>query len=202
MCEPISASTLAIASLTMGAVGTGVSVLGQLNQQAAMGAQQNYLAQQSRQRQMLAQQQAQDAILRGQIAEQKQRDTTAQRIGTQQATLAAQGTDLEGSPTDILGDTARAGEQDALTIRNNAAREAWGYKMQGAGYGADATMRESWSPSYLGAGASLLMGSSSLADKWSKFQQTDPYGGVTVGGAPAGGYGGYAGYANSLPGFS
>ncbi|MCW5738195.1 MAG: hypothetical protein KIS73_29000, partial [Enhydrobacter sp.] len=75
---------------------------------------------------------------------------------------------------DILGDTKRAGEQDALTIRHNAAREAWGYQVQGAGFGADATMRESWSPSYLGAGTSLLMGASSIADKWRRFQTTDP----------------------------
>lgn len=170
---------LPIASLALGAVGTGLSVVGQMNQQAAMGAQQNYLAQQSRQRQMLADQQARDAIQRGQVAEQKQRDLTAQRIGTQQAALAAQGTDLAGSPTDILGDTARAGEQDALTIKNNAAREAWGYQVQGAGYGADASMRDTFRPSYLGAGSSLLMGASSLADKWAKFQQTDPTGSTT-----------------------
>ncbi|MCW5737790.1 MAG: hypothetical protein KIS73_26960, partial [Enhydrobacter sp.] len=131
----------------MGAIGTGAGFVGQMNQQAAMGAQQSYLAQQARQRQQLADQQARDAIQRGQVAEQKQRDLTAQRIGSQTAALAAQGTDLEGSPTDILGDTKRAGELDALTIRNNAAREAWGYQVQGAGFGADATMRESWSPS-------------------------------------------------------
>jgi hypothetical protein len=164
-------------SLGLGALGTGASVLGQINQQSAAGAQQNYLAQLSRQRQQLADQQAQDALQRGQVAEQKQRDLTAQRIGTQTAALAAQGTDLEGSPTDILGDTARAGEQDALTIRNNAAREAWGYETQAAGSGADAALRESYEPSYLGAGTSLLMGASSLADKWDRFMQTDPTGG-------------------------
>jgi hypothetical protein len=199
MCDAIS---IGIAGLALSAVGTGVGVMGQMNQQAAAGAQQSYMAQLSRQRQQLAEQQARDAEQRGEVAEQKQRDLTAQRIGTQRAALAAQGTDLEGSPIDILGDTARAGEQDALTIRNNAAREAWGYRVQGAGFGADASMRESWSPSYYGAGSSLLMGASSIADKWRKFQDIDPSGGVTAGPAPAGGYGGYAGYANSLPGFS
>lgn len=171
MGDPI---TIGIASLALAGVGTGASVLGQINQQAAMGAQQSYMAQLSRQRQALADQQAQDAIQRGQVAEQKQRDLTKQRIGTQQAALAAQGTDLSGSPTDILGDTARAGEMDALTIRNNAAREAYGYKVQGAGFGADASLRDSFTPSYLGAGTSLLMGSSSIADKWSKLINKDP----------------------------
>jgi hypothetical protein len=164
----------AAASLALGAVGTGLSVMGQINGQAAAGAQQGYLAQLARQRQQLAEQQARDAIQRGQVAEQKQRDLTAQRIGTQQAALAAQGTDMEGSPTDILADTARAGEQDALTIRNGAAREAYGYRVQAAGYGADAALRESFEPSYLGAGASLLMGASALAEKWKRFVETDP----------------------------
>lgn len=192
MCEPISWATAA--SLALGAAGTGASVLGQINSQAAAGAQSSYMAQMSRQRQALAQQQADDALRRGQIAEQRQRDLTGQRIGTQQAALAAQGTDLEGSPTDILGDTKRAGEFDALTIRNNAAREAWGYQVQGAGFGADASLRESFRPSYLGAGASLLMGASSLADKWRKYQQVDPgesYGGITT--MKMGGPDGYGG---------
>jgi hypothetical protein len=161
-------------SLGLGAIGTGTSVLGQINAQAAAGAQQSYLAQFARQRQQLAEQQARAAIQRGQVAEQKQRDLTAQRIGTQQAVLAAQGTDMAGSPTDILVDTARAGEHDALTIRNNAAREAYGYRVQAAGYGADAALRESFEPSYLGAGASLLMGASALAGKWDRFIQTKP----------------------------
>ncbi len=164
----------AAASIALGAIGTGLSFKGQVDSQAAAGAQQGYLAQLSRQRQQIAEQQAADALQRGQVAEQKQRDLTAQRIGTQQAALAAQGTDLEGSPTDILGDTARAGEQDALTLRNNAAREAWGFQVQGAGYGADAALRESYEPSYLGAGASLLSNASSLAEKWDRFNQTDP----------------------------
>lgn len=171
-----TATVIAAAGLAASVAGTGFGFMSQMNAQAAAGAQQNYLAQQDRQRQMLAQQQAADATQRGEVAVQKQRNLTAQRIGTQQATLAAQGTDLAGSPTDILGDTARAGEQDALTVRSNAAREAWGYQVQGAGYGADASLRSSFQPSYLGAGSSLLMGASSLSDKWTKFMQTNPGG--------------------------
>jgi len=177
-------------SLGLSAIGTGASVLGQINQQAAAGAQQGYLAQLARQRQQLAEQQARDAIQRGQVAEQKQRDLTAQRIGTQTAALAAQGTDLEGSPIDILSDTARAGEQDALTIRNNAAREGRSYEMQAAGYDADAALHESFQPSYLGAGTSLLMGASELAGRWKNFQNNEPssYSGMATAGTPGSPY--------------
>ncbi len=192
-------TAVAVAGLALSAAGTGIGVLGQMNAQAAAGAQANYMAQLARQRQQVADQQARDARQRGDVAVQRQRDLTAQRIGTQTAALAAQGTDLEGSPTDILGDTARAGEHDALTLKANAAREAWGYRVQGAGFGADAALQGSFRPSYLGAGASLLSGASSLADKWARFQW--PGDGITAGPAPAGGYGGYEGYANTLPGF-
>ena len=45
--------------------------------------------------------------------------------------MAANGVDLSsGSPLDILGDTAMYGELDALTIRSNAEREAYGYRVQ------------------------------------------------------------------------
>ncbi len=167
-------TVIAGASLALAAAGTAMTVKGQMDAQAAQGAQQGYLANLARQRAGIAAQQAADARQRGEIAVQKQRDLTGQRIGTQTAQLAAQGTDLEGSPTDILGDTARAGEHDALTIRSNAAREAWGYEVQGAGFGADAALRDSFQPSYLGAGASLLSGASGIADKWSKFRHTSP----------------------------
>jgi hypothetical protein len=201
MSGGISAATIiAGASLAVGAAGTAMSAMGQAQQQQAQqqamamqGAQAVYAGQVARQNQTFAQQQgerqAADAKARGEVAEASRRRLMGQQIGEQQARLAGQGTDLEGSPTDILGDTAAAGEFDALTIRSNAAREAYGYKlsgeMAGAGYGNDATMagykagNSSYTPSYLGAGASLLAGASNLGEKWLRFQQNDP-GSVTV----------------------
>jgi hypothetical protein len=185
ICEP---TTLAVASLAMTAVSTGVGFIGQMNQQAAAGAQSNYLAQMAQRNQQIYDMQAKDATDRGQVQEDRQREKTAQILGTQRAALASQGTDLAGSPTDILADTRTAGELDALTIRSNAAKEAWGYKVQAANAGAEASMRSSFQPSYLGAGASLLAGASGIADKWSRFKYSaggsagaDPY--VTNGSA-------------------
>ena len=186
---------LPIAALAMTAISTGMSVMGQMGQQQAQQQQASiqhahsvYQGQVARQNQTFAQQQgerqAADAKQRGEVAESQRRRLTGQQIGEQQARLAGQGTDLEGSPTDILGDTAAAGEFDALTIRSNAAREAYGYKlsgeMAGAGYGNDANMagykaaNSNYTPSYLGAGASLLSGASNLSEKWYRFQQSSP----------------------------
>jgi len=175
---------VAAASLTLAALSTAMSVAGQAKQQEAQSqaasaaqAQAVYQAQVARQNQQLAERQAADATQRGQVAEQNRRGLMGQQIGQQMAALAGQGTDLEGSPTDILGDTAAAGEFDAQTIRANAAREAYGYTVQGLSYGNTAILESTraanstYTPNYLGAGASLLSGASTLADKWKQFQE-------------------------------
>lgn len=76
--------------------------------------------------------QADDALERGRKAEGRNRIDVRRTIGAQRAGLAASGVDIsaDGSAIDLIADTARLGELDALTIRNNAAREAWGYKVQ------------------------------------------------------------------------
>lgn len=51
-------------------------------------------------------------------------------IGAQRAGYAAQGVELdEGTAKAVQTQSAGMGELDALTIRNNAAREAWGYRV-------------------------------------------------------------------------
>lgn len=171
------------AALALTALSTIMGVVGQVGQQnaqaqaaSANAAQARYQAQVAAQNQALMERQAAYATQHGQVAEENRRRLTAQQIGQAQARLAAQGTDLEGSPTDILGDTAAAGELDARTIRANAAREAYGYRVQGLGYGNEAILQNTragnstYTPNYLGAGASLLAGASPLADKWRNFQ--------------------------------
>lgn len=60
-----------------------------------------------------------------------QRVKTKQAIGTQRTALAANGVDVNsGSASQLQDDTAMLGELDALTIQNNAAREAYGYRVQ------------------------------------------------------------------------
>lgn len=74
---------------------------------------------------------AQDVLRRGEKEAQKVSVRTRQLIGRQRVSLAAQGVSLEsGSPLEIQEETAAQGAMDALTIRNNAWREAWGYKVQ------------------------------------------------------------------------
>jgi len=176
-------STATLLSLGLSAVGTAAGFAGQLQQQqaqqkaaASAAAQAVYQAQVARQNRDLMNRRADEALQQGRIAEESSRRLTSQRIGAQTARLVAQGTDLEGSPTDLLGDTAAAGEADALALRAKAAREAYDYQVAGVGYGntgvleTTRALNSTSSPNYLGAGASLLSGASTLAEKWRNFQ--------------------------------
>lgn len=74
---------------------------------------------------------AKDALTRGAADEQQQRIKTRQVMGAQRAALAASGVDVNsGTGSRILTDSAGLGELDALTIRENAMRSAWGYQTQ------------------------------------------------------------------------
>ena len=125
------------------AVNTGLSYMGSRSAASAAETQGNFEAGILRQNADITDQQAQDAIARGQIAEGRQRLDTKQQIGASRAALAAQGVDVGyGSANEVQSSEAQLGELDALTIRNNAAREAWGYNVQGMGYRQQAKLAE------------------------------------------------------------
>jgi hypothetical protein len=78
---------------------------------------------------------AEDAIIRGDKEAVKAKQLAKRIIGSQRAAMGAQGIDLEsGSALDIQEETASLGAEEALNIRNNAWREAWGYRAQGSEY--------------------------------------------------------------------
>jgi len=119
--------------------------------------------------------QATDAIERGGEQESNFRMGVRGMIGKQRAQLAAGNIDVSyGSAVDVQADTAYMGELDALTIRNNAAREAWGFKQQGAdlrrraeiarkeGVMLERQGREARTGAYWGAVGTVVGGSASL----------------------------------------
>ena len=73
---------------------------------------------------------AADALERGAIAENIQRERTQQLKSRQRAKFGASGVDISsGSAARTIADTAMIGELDALTIRSNAQREAFGLEV-------------------------------------------------------------------------
>lgn len=79
--------------------------------------------------------QAQDAIARGDLAAHEEGARTRGEMGAARAAAAAQGLDVgSGSALDVQANTATIGALDEATIRNNAARAAWGYTTEAADY--------------------------------------------------------------------
>lgn len=119
--------------------------------------------------------QAQDALERGQQNEANFRMGVRGMVGSQRAGIAAGNIDVGyGSAVDVQGDTAYLGELDALKVRTNAGREAWGYNVQASDLRAQAAIARktgvyaqkagnaAGNAAYVGAAGSLLTGSASL----------------------------------------
>ncbi len=123
MCDPVTA--LVVGSTLLSAKGA----IDQGNYQAGVASNNAKLQQYA----------AADATARGAIEEQQQRTRTRQLMGAQRAALAANGVDAStGTASNLLQDSAASGEFDALTIRANAAKAAWGYNTQAAAFKAEA----------------------------------------------------------------
>lgn len=177
------ASLLAIGSLTSTLIGAGTSAIGAASQGRAQAQAAQYQAAVARNNQAVAEWQAQDALARGRVAEQNQRMKTSQFTGAQRAAAAASGVDVNsGSAADLQADAAMLGELDALTVRSNAGREAWGHRVNAANAGANAGMLDWQGKQARAAGdwtavSSIIGGASSLADKWLTFKTkgVDPF---------------------------
>jgi hypothetical protein len=118
--------------------------------------------------------QAKDALARGMEEESRFRRGVQGMIGGQRAAIAASNVDVSyGSAVDVQADTAMLGELDALTIRTNAAREAWGFKVAAVDYQKRAEItrregvqlaaagREQQKAMFIGAGATIIGGGAS-----------------------------------------
>jgi len=132
MCTPAAAIVATIAS-------TAVSAYGSMQAGKAEEAQYNYQAAVDRNNAQVKQWQSDDALKRGKEEERRQRLMTAQKKGAQVVGFAANGIDLGSeNVAETLADTAMIGELDALTIRSNAKREAYGYQVEGSNFEASA----------------------------------------------------------------
>jgi hypothetical protein len=119
--------------------------------------------------------QAQDAVTRGAQEEARFRSGVRGMVGTQRAGFAAGNIDVgSGSAVDVQADTAYLGELDALQIKTNAAREAWGFTIQAqdlrkraeiarkTGVFLEATGRTQATTAYIGGATSLVTGAANL----------------------------------------
>jgi len=155
MCDIGIALTLA--STLLGAAGT-------IQQGQAQAAASEYNAKIGEMNAKMADRRARDALERGKVEEQQKRREISQLQGRQKAAMAANGVDLTfGSPLDAIVDTAVLGELDALTVRRNAAREAYDHEVDAVNRRAGANLdrmnaKAAKTGSYLSAAGTVLGG--------------------------------------------
>jgi hypothetical protein len=114
----------------------------------------------------LSEAQGNDALLRGSIEESQYRRHIAQVVGGQKAAFGKGNVAVSGTALNLLSDTAQIGEEDAQTIRNNAAREAWGYRNQASEASRWGANQEANSLS--SAGRTLLTAGSQSYGQWTE----------------------------------
>jgi hypothetical protein len=115
-CEPATIM-LAITAASAAASGYAQYESGQSQKKAA-----NYNAK-------MADMQAQDTLQRGADAGAERKQQARKMISTQTERMSGMGVSVNtGTPLGLLTETAGLGELDALTVQNNARREAWGLK--------------------------------------------------------------------------
>ena len=106
-------------------------------QAKAQESQGKYQKQSSEFNKSIAELQAEDALKRGNALSNKEKGIINQAIGVENTSYASQGVDVNSTvATQVNADTQRAGILNAITIKNNAWREAWGFKAQAIQYGA------------------------------------------------------------------
>lgn len=155
--------------MTVAAIGLGLSALSGVVGAVGSIAAGQYQAAVARRNQQVANENAKQEIEAGQAAAQQQQLKTAAVVGAQKAAQGANGLDVnQGSAVDVRASTEELGDLDALTIRNNAARKAYGFKTQAANYGAEASADTM--AGYIGGMSSILGSASSVANKWQAYQ--------------------------------
>jgi hypothetical protein len=159
MCEPTT--WIMVAGMVISAAGS-----------ASQGAAQKKAAEANAKVQTIM---ANDALERGKAAEASQRRKTAALKGQQAARFGAGGGEVNtGSALEILADTAEFGELDALRIRSNAEREAFGFLSAAAI--STAQGKNAQTSGNLKAAGSIIGAAGMVSGKWDVFKADKPTG--------------------------
>lgn len=168
MCVP-----LVVIGMAAAVAAAGVSAYGQVRQS-------NYQAKLDEQNAKLQEDAAAIAANRGGQDAGIQRMKGSQLEASARAEAGATGIDLQsGSTLDVLADSRMMNELDALTIKNNAAREAWGYKTTAVQNRAQAELTRMGGR--YGAAATLIGGAAQATNMWAGYK-----GGLTTRGTTTG----------------
>ena len=171
----VAAAWMATISAAAGIIGTAAGITGGVMSGVQANNQAKYQAEIARQNaktaQMNAEQKRQEGIEEARLTRMK----NLQKIGSQQAAMAANGFDVgEGTAVDVIEDTATMGELDALTIQYNKETQAQAYEAQANNYQNQANLdiisgRNAMRAGMINgvtSGMNSLASTASVAQKW------------------------------------
>jgi hypothetical protein len=172
--------TLPVAAIAISAVGAGVSIMGQMSQAKAASNAAKYNAAVATQNAEVQTRNAQMVMQAGQAQVAQQGMKNAAKMGGIIANQAASGLDVNtGSPLDVRSSAAELGQLDALTVRSNAVKEAYGHEVAAVNSTAQAGLDTMQSKAAsqagtIGAVGTFLGAAGSAASSWAKWQQAAP----------------------------
>ena len=171
---------LAAAAPILGAVGAGVSAIGQISQGESAVAEARYRSQIAANNRVIEEQNAQYATRAGEEATfqtgLRERDKAA-KITTG---IAANNLDVNtGSARDVRASQAEIGQQAEETTKNNAELTAYGYRTQATNYQAESKLLRAEAPQdvaggFLGGAGVLLSGASTAGFRWNQIGAPAP----------------------------
>jgi hypothetical protein len=147
-------SWLATAAIVVGAIGTGVAVYGQVEAAQTAKKMGEYNAK-------LAESQAAQIDLDSRESVKRRREQNRRFLGTQRTAYAKSGVTIEGSPLEVMAETAGILELEALDASRQATQQTRALRAQGA-YDRQVGSNQARA-AYIGAGSSLLSGAGNTA---------------------------------------
>jgi len=164
-------STMGAVASDMALLGAGVTAASSISsgiQQSAMYKAQARAADYNRQ---VAEANARAVEESGRFWEEQQREKQLKLRGSQVAAYGKAGVVMEGTPLEVLAETAAEQEQDILAGRYNFATEAARWRSQAGFYGFESSRQRALSDypigrGIMGAGTALLITGGNLLTKW------------------------------------
>lgn len=167
--------TALVTSVVATALSTTMGVVSSVQQGKAAQAEANYQAAVARNNAKIAQSNADQKRQEGIEEARMQRIKTLQKVGSQQAAMAANGIDVSsGTALDVIEDTSAMGELDALTTRYNYETKAQAYEHEADNFNNQAALDvfagknayQSGMLNAVGAGFKGLGDVANVASKW------------------------------------
>lgn len=185
-----SATTIAAVVAAAASVAAGaVSAVGSMQQADAASKAASYNSQLAAENAQIANNNATQAAASGEAQAEQQALKTRAEVGNIKANQSASGIDINsGSSVDVRSSAQELGELNALTVRSNAAKQAYGYETQAASETGQSQLDKMQASSAsaagsINAGSSVLGGVGGAASNYANFLKVGG-GGSTLGVAP------------------